>query len=572
MARRTGILVQMQREHARRQREQQRAAAAYVRQQQQAHREALRTAAAEHRYAEQMAKADVRARAEAEKKQKLAHIESQQALTEQYNADLVATVSELEGLLSATLEVDDYLDFESLKKQATHPPFEPGALAVPLPRPVPEQLPARPVFEQFAPPPPSGLAKLLGGKAHQRDLARAGEQFTHADQLWQQHALAAQQRHVAADNAHRLAEQDRVNRLAAAEEAYRQQCAQRVQEADEHNADIDEFTRAFHAGEPQATVDYFTLVLANSDYPETFPQRYRIAYVPESKQLVIEYELPTMSCVPTEREFRYVRSKDEITSVARPAKDVKALYAGVVAQVTLRTVHEVFEADRSGVVDTLVFNAVVSTIDRGTGQEVSPCLVTLRTTRDVFDGVDLSRVDPLECLNRLNAAVSKKPDELAPVRPVLEFDMVDKRFIEETDVLSGLDSRPNLLELSPTEFESLIQNLFTTMGLDTKQTRPSRDGGVDCVAFDPRPIFGGKVVIQAKRYRNTVDVSAVRDLYGTVQNEGASKGILVTTSGYGKASFEFAAGKPLELIDGANLLYLLAEHADIQAKIVTPEA
>jgi restriction system protein len=72
--------------------------------------------------------------------------------------------------------------------------------------------------------------------------------------------------------------------------------------------------------------------------------------------------------------------------------------------------------------------------------------------------------------------------------------------------------------------------------LDTKQTRPSRDGGVDCVAFDQRPMFGGKVVIQAKRYPNTVDVSSVRDLYGTVQNEGASKGILVTTSGYGQAS------------------------------------
>jgi restriction system protein len=35
-------------------------------------------------------------------------------------------------------------------------------------------------------------------------------------------------------------------------------------------------------------------------------------------------------------------------------------------------------------------------------------------------------------------------------------------------------------------------------------------------------------------------------------NEGASKGILVTTSGYGKSAFEFANDKPLELLDGAN--------------------
>ena len=78
-------------------------------------------------------------------------------------------------------------------------------------------------------------------------------------------------------------------------------------------------------------------------------------------------------------------------------------------------------------------------------------------------------------------------------------------------------------------------------------------------------------MIQAKRYKNTVGVSAVRDLYGTLQNEGASKGILVTTSGYGKSSFEFADGKPIELLSGSNLLYLLAEHAGIEAKIVMPE-
>jgi restriction system protein len=94
---------------------------------------------------------------------------------------------------------------------------------------------------------------------------------------------------------------------------------------------------------------------------------------------------------------------------------------------------------------------------------------------------------------------------------------------------------------------------------------------VDCVAYDPRPILGGKVVIQAKRYKNTVGVSAVRDLFGTLQNEGASKGILVTTSGYGKAAFQFAEGKPVELLSGTHLLYLLEQHAGIKAKIAPPE-
>jgi restriction system protein len=34
--------------------------------------------------------------------------------------------------------------------------------------------------------------------------------------------------------------------------------------------------------------------------------------------------------------------------------------------------------------------------------------------------------------------------------------------------------------------------------------------------------------------------------------------------------FQFAEGKPIELLTGPNLLYLLAEHANIEARIVVP--
>jgi restriction system protein len=243
----------------------------------------------------------------------------------------------------------------------------------------------------------------------------------------------------------------------------------------------------------------------------------------------------------------------------------------VVAQVAIRTVHELFASDKAQHIDTMVFNGIVDTMDPGSGQPIRPCLVTVRTTRHSFEQLDLEHVEPLACLKHLSAGVSKNPAELLPVRPVVEFSMVDPRFVAETDALSELDQRPNLMELSPTEFEVLIQNLFVKMGLEARQTRASRDGGVDCVAWDSRPIFGGKVVIQAKRYKNTVGVSAVRDLFGTLQNEGASKGILVSTSGYGQASFDFARNKPIELIDGSSLLHLLAEHAGIEAKIIPPD-
>ena len=55
----------------------------------------------------------------------------------------------------------------------------------------------------------------------------------------------------------------------------------------------------------------------------------------------------------------------------------------------------------------------------------------------------------------------------------------------------------------------------------------------------------------------TVPVSAVRDLYGTMLHEGATKGILVTTSSFGKDSVTFIKDKPITLIDGQNLFILV---------------
>ena len=149
----------------------------------------------------------------------------------------------------------------------------------------------------------------------------------------------------------------------------------------------------------------------------------------------------------------------------------------------------------------------------------------------------------------------------------MPFSMADPRIVDPIDVISDIDKRPNLLELTPKEFEAFIQNLFTKMGFDTKLYQASGDGGIDCVAYDPHPITGGKFIVQAKLYTRTVQPTHVRDLWGTVQHEGATKGIMITTSGYGPDSYKFAGGKPLNLIDGSGLLALCQQY-EIPARIL----
>ena len=536
MARHSGFLHAVM--QAQRQAERNRIA--QLKAQQRAQSQTVRVAAKAQKEYEKAEKAD-------QKERTRLYGESRMAQVDVQNEQLEQDVSRLNNILIEALTKDPFFDLNTLKEPPNFPLFSQGELLI--------ATPLLPPWQSYLPPEPTGLQKLLPGAKE-----KYAQQVAQAQALYNSHFTMYSQR-----------EADRQRRLAEAQQAHERQVSEARQRVAAQHAEINAFQKELAAGAPTAVVNYFTMVLEASDYPEGFPQTAKVAYVPESKQLVVEYDLPPLEVVPHVSAYKYTKTKDIVTETARPAAQRKLIYTSIVAQVTLRTLYELFKADRMEYLSNIVFNGYVSSIDKGTGRPVRTCVVTVRTSRETFLQLNLSHVDPQACLAVLNASVSKSPGELVPVRPVLEFNMVDPRFIEEIDVLSGLDQRPNLMELTPSEFESLITNLFQKMGLETRLTQASRDGGVDCVAFDPRPIFGGKVVIQAKRYKDTVGVSAVRDLYGTMLNEGASKGILISTSGYGQASYDFAEGKPLELFGGSNLLHMLYEHAGIEAKIVMPD-
>jgi restriction system protein len=154
--------------------------------------------------------------------------------------------------------------------------------------------------------------------------------------------------------------------------------------------------------------------------------------------------------------------------------------------------------------------------------------------------------------------------EIVPIEPTLSLNKKDSRFVDAKAVLTTLRTATNLAAMDWQDFEHLIRELFEKEFADrdaeVKITQASRDRGVDAIVFDPDPIHGGKYVIQAKRYTNTVDVSAARDLCAVVKKEGASRGILVTTSTYGSDAYAFANNEPVTLLNGAELLGLLQKH------------
>jgi restriction system protein len=254
---------------------------------------------------------------------------------------------------------------------------------------------------------------------------------------------------------------------------------------------------------------------------------------------------------------------------------LKRTYDEVLYQIALRTIHEIYRADESEVIKSIAFNGWVQSVDKATGLDTHGCILSVQAGREEFLQINLNQVEPSACFRKLKGIASSKLSELTPVRPILTISKEDRRFVDGYAVADTLDDRTNLAAMDWLDFENLIRELFekefSKNGGEVKITQASRDGGVDAIAFDPDPIRGGKIVIQAKRYTHVVSVSAVRDLFGTVLNEGANKGILVTTATYGSDAYDFAKDKPLTLLGGGELLSLLAAHGH-PAKIDLQEA
>ena len=341
------------------------------------------------------------------------------------------------------------------------------------------------------------------------------------------------------------------------------------------NEKIKEHKHRYFAYDPDAITDYCELVLSHSQYPDFFPREWDIQYNPESKILVIDYSLPNEDDLPTIKAVKYIASQDDFSETHLTPVELSSLYDDLLYQICLRTIHEIYEADVINAIASVVFNGWVNSIDKATGNFVNACIMSMQASKDEFLAINLAKVDPKTCFKQLKGVGSSKLHGLSPIAPIISLDKEDKRFVAAYDVADSINDSDNLATMDWQDFEHLIREMFhkefSASGGEVKITQASRDGGVDAVAFDPDPIRGGKIVIQAKRYANVVGVSAVRDLYGTTMNEGATKGILVTTSDYGPDAYEFARGKPLTLLNGANLLHLLEKHGH-KAKIDLKEA
>lgn len=122
------------------------------------------------------------------------------------------------------------------------------------------------------------------------------------------------------------------------------------------------------------------------------------------------------------------------------------------------------------------------------------------------------------------------------------------------DKQRGLDT---IRAMNWRDFELLVGEAYRRKGYSVEVTgQGGADGGIDLIL----KWQGGTAIVQCKHWRDQqVGVTLIRELFGVMTHMGAQRGILVTCGTFTPDAYAFAKGKPIELVNGNELVALVRE-------------
>jgi restriction system protein len=135
-----------------------------------------------------------------------------------------------------------------------------------------------------------------------------------------------------------------------------------------------------------------------------------------------------------------------------------------------------------------------------------------------------------------------------------------KAFVERMareKILAKQTGIESIRSLSWSQFELLVGQIYRQQGYEVVETGGGGpDGGIDLKLRRD----GLTIVVQCKQWKSwKVGVGPLREIYGVMIASGADRAIFVTSGVFTKEALAFAADKPIGMVDGTELLRLLAE-------------
>lgn len=120
--------------------------------------------------------------------------------------------------------------------------------------------------------------------------------------------------------------------------------------------------------------------------------------------------------------------------------------------------------------------------------------------------------------------------------PIITLSPVNDR------VLKYLYENPEALyQLSGTDFEIVMAEIYSKSGYDVTRTQSTRDGGKDLIIRKPETLGGFIYYVECKKFapNRHVGVGIVRSFAGTVTTDRVNGGVIATTSFFTKEACKF---------------------------------
>ena len=279
----------------------------------------------------------------------LEHINNQQAAASEMTAQIVEERKKCENILLHTLDIDDKLDWSKQYKSSEYKEF---------------------VFDKEKPKKPESKKGFLGL------FKNVG-----ADELEEYYSACDEY------------EKEKNKAL----QDYLENKTKFEYEVNRHNLEIDYLKTNFENGEKSAVEKYVSIILANSEYPDSVQLDYDVDYKKSKKTLTIQLLLPEKEAFSNIDKYTYNRTTGEITEKYISNAAYNRFYENIINSVVVRTIHEIYEAVYTDAIDNIICNGYLikenykGEADVDDFQDKVRCILSSKIPRSEFIGLDLSK-------------------------------------------------------------------------------------------------------------------------------------------------------------------------------------